>query len=105
MARVEFDADRGHNGEFLVEGEHFTPVDCMPFAQVEIARAGIIDAVLRTMDERYFRVTMVTMTTAPGEARRPSWYEAHFVGVLEANLLRESWAVQVGQPPASNVIP
>lgn len=105
MRRIEFE-DGGHDGEFIVEDERFSRVDCSPFAQLENPRAGIVDAVIRTSDGRYFRVTMVSgVGAAEGDGHRPSWYEAHFLGVIEANLLRESWAVQVPQPDAPDVIP
>ena len=105
MARIEFDGGTGHQGEFIVEGERFTPSTCGPFAQIENPAAGIIEAVLRTHDDRYFRVTVVTAPVGAEDHRVPSWYEAHFLGVLEASLLRESWAVQVEQPPVPDVIP
>jgi len=104
--RKYIEVSPGHPAEFEVGGEVFTSANCRPFAQIENLAAGIIEAVLQTADGRFLRVTTVsTPTEASDPATRSGWYVADIISLVDASLLRESWAVLGDQPLADHVIP
>lgn len=99
VTRKHIEVAEGHAAEFEIDGEIFTISNCRFFAEAENKPAGIIDAVLRTMDDRFLRVTTVAERVVAGHAEtRQGWYVASFLDAYEAHLLREAWTVLMEQP-------
>ncbi len=100
LQRRAVSADDSHLAVFEVDGEELRAETCVPFAQVANDAAGIIDVVLKAPSGRFVRVTtVVDVPAGPGSPHR-GWYVAKVIDAFDANLLRESWAVQTEQPRA-----
>ena len=78
-----------HAAEFEIDGEIFTIQNCRLFAETVNKPADIIDAILRTFDNRFIRVTTVPEGSVAGHPEtRQGWYVASFIEVYDAHLLR-----------------
>lgn len=100
LQRRAVSADDRHLAVFEVDGEELTAETCVPFAQVANAAAEIIDVVLRAPSGRFVRVTTVADVPDGTGSMHRGWYVAKVIDAFDANLLRESWAVQTEQPQA-----
>ena len=97
--RKHIEVSGNHAAEFEIDGEIFTIENCRLFAETVNKPADVIDAVLRTFDDRFIRVTTVPEGSVTGHPEtRQGWYVASFIEVYDAHLLRESWAVLSEQP-------
>lgn len=96
--RQRFNDDVGSTFVVEVAGERFSFTDCYTFAELGNLQAGIEESVLKTLDARYIRLTVVAEGQVDAYGIRKGWYTALMIDAVEAAKWREAWSLFREQP-------